>query len=163
MRPKGSADVLEDRRKKAIKLLGKRLSLHEVARRIGCHASSVLRWRNRHRALGAEGLKVRRATGRPPRLSVGQKRQLLQMLRQGPGAFGWRTQVWTTQRIAGLIQRRFGVSYHPDHIGRILHQLGWSVQKPERRAVERNEAAIRQWKATVWEGVKKTSRGWAPT
>jgi len=163
MRPKGSAEVLEDRRKRAIALLDKHFSLHEVARRIGCHASSVMRWRNLHRSLGAQGLKVRRATGRPPRLSVQQKRRLLKMLLQGPQAFGWKTQIWTTQRIARLIKKHFAVSYHHDHIGRILHQLGWTVQKPERRAVERNEQAIEQWKATVWKEVKKTSRTWAPT
>jgi transposase len=163
MRPKGSAEVLESRRQKAIELLAKRISLREVARRIGCNASSVMRWRNRHVALGEAGLKVRKTPGRPPRLSPPQKQGLLRMLLRGPEAYGWNTQVWTTKRIAQLIRRQYGIRYHPDHIGRVLHQLGWTVQKPERRAVERNEAAIQRWTDTAWERVKKTSRGWAPT
>lgn len=85
------------------------------------------------------------------------------MLLRGPEAYGWKTQVWTTKRIAQLIRQRYGIRYHPDHIGRVLHQLGWTVQKPERRAVERNEAAIQRWTDTAWERVKKTSRGWVPT
>jgi len=163
MRPKGSAEVIESRRRKAIELLGKQISLREVARRIGCNASSVMRWRNRHVAFGEAGLRVINASGRPARLSLRQKQGLLRMLLRGPEAYGWKTQVWTTKRIAQLIRQRYGVRYHHDHIGRVLHQLGWTVQKPERRAVERNEAAIQRWTDTAWERVKKTSRGWAPT
>ena len=85
------------------------------------------------------------------------------LLKQGAMAYGYRTELWTTQRISVLIERRFGVKYHRNHIGKLLHQLGWSHQKPERRAIERNEAAIVQWKRTVWPAVKKTPRGWQPT
>jgi transposase len=89
MRPKGSAEVLESRRHKAIELLAKRISLREVARRLGCNASSVMRWRNRHVALGEAGLRVRKASGRPPRLTLPQKQGLLRMLLRGPEAYGW--------------------------------------------------------------------------
>jgi transposase len=163
MRLKGSADVLEQRRHKALELLQEDVSLHEVARRVGCHASSVLRWRDRREAFGEEGLKVRSSPGRPSRLSKVQREQLLQLLLQGPGAFGWRTHVWTTGRIAQLIERHFRVVYHPDHVGRILHALRWSHQKPDRRALERNEQAIQQWKSKNWKRIKKTAKGWSPT
>ena len=163
MRLKGSAKVLEQRRRKALGLLQENVSLHEVARRIGCHASSVMRWRDRSRAFGEEGLKVRSSPGRPSRLSQLQKKQLLEFLLQGPGTFGWRTQVWTTSRIAQLIEKQFQVVYHPDHVGRILHALRWSHQKPDRRALERNEEAIQQWKNKSWKRIKKTPRGWLPT
>ena len=164
MRLKGSAEILEKRRRDALELLAKEeISLHEVARRIGCHASSVMRWRNRKKALGEEGLKVRSSPGRPLRLSQEERGKLLELLLRGPGAFGWRTEVWTTGRIAELIEREFHVVYHPDHVGRIMHALGWSHQKPDRRAIERNEKAIEEWKSEDWERVKKTPKGWSPT
>ena len=67
------------------------------------------------------------------------------------------------ERVAELIRKKFSIDYHFTHVARILHALDWSPQKPERRALERNEAAIQKWKATDWERVKKTLRGWAPT
>src|SRR4030066_73282 len=97
MRPHGSPEALEQRRRRAITLLRQKRSLHEIA-----------------------------------------------------------------QRIATLIERRLGVTYHRNHVGKLLHKLGWSHQKPERRAVERDEAAIAQWKRSVWPRVKKTPQGWQP-
>ena len=152
MRPKGSADVLLSRRQQAIKMLSEELSLNEIARRIACSPSSVMRWRDLWDALGEDGLKVRTATGRPPKMSDKQKTKLLKLLLQGPMAFGWPTDVWTTRRVAELIRKKFSIDYHYTHVARILHALGWSPQKPERRALERNEAAIQRWKATDWEG-----------
>ena len=163
MRPHGSPEALEQRRRRVVGLLKQKLSLHEIARRIGCHASSVLRWRNALRSGGVEALKAKPAPGRPPRLTAKQKGKLLKLLAQGAMAHGYRTELWTTQRIATLIERRLGVKYHRNHVGKLLHQLGWSHQKPERRAVERDEAAIAEWKSTVWPAVKKTLRGWRPT
>ena len=152
MRPKGSAKVLEARRQRAIQMLADELSLNEIARRIGCNASSVMRWRDRWDALGDEGLKVGSSSGRPPKMSVQQKAELLQLLLQGPMAFGWRTDVWTTRRIVTLIHRKFSIDYHFTHVARILHALDWSPQKPERRALERNEAPSRSGKPLTGRG-----------
>jgi len=163
MRPKGSVRELEARRRRALKLLEENLSLNEVARRLGCHPSSVMRWRDRLREFGEPGLKAQSPPGRRPRLSGEQKERLLEDLLAGPAEFGYRTQIWTTRRIAEVIEKRFGISYHRDHVGRLMHSLGWSHQKPERRAVERNESAIEEWKTQEWPRVKKTSSGWAPT
>jgi transposase len=163
MRPQGSAEQLEARRRKAMDLLSQKLSLNEIARRLGCHASSVLRWRDRLRREGPQGLKVRPTPGRPPRLSRLQKQRLVRQLLRGPTSFGYATQIWTAKRIAGLIKGLFGVSYHPAHVGRLMHGLGWSHQKPERRAVERDERAIQEWRSTRWPRVKRGLRGWAPT
>jgi len=74
----------------------------------------------------------------------------------------YRTNLWTTARIAEVIQREFGVHYHRDHVGRLMHSLQWSPQKPERRALERDEKAIERWKQKDWPRIKKTLRGWAP-
>jgi transposase len=85
------------------------------------------------------------------------------LLARGPLAHGYRTNLWTTRRIADLIQREFGVPYHRDHIGRLMRSLGWSHQKPDTRAIERDEEAIARWKQQKWPRVKKTLRGWVPT
>ena len=163
MRPHGSPRALEERRRLVVALLKQNLSLHEIARRMGCHASSVLRWRNALNSGGADALKAKPASGRPPKLTEKQKAKLVKLLAQGAMAHGYRTELWTTQRITVLIERRLGVRYHRNHVGKLLHQLGWSHQKPERRAVERNEAAIAEWKDKVWPAVKKTPQGWRPT
>ena len=67
----------------------------------------------------------------------------------------YHTDLWTCPRVADLIRARFGVSYHPDHIGRLLRSLGFSPQKPQRRAVERDEEEIRRWEAEDWPRIKK--------
>ena len=84
MRPHGSPDALEARRQRVVALLKQELSLHEIARRLGCHASSVLRWRNAWQAGGLDGLKAKPAAGRPPRLTATQKARLVRLLVQGP-------------------------------------------------------------------------------
>ena len=162
-RPRGSADLLEDRRRRALTLLDRGWSLTEVGRRVGCAAVSVMRWRDARRRGGAQALKVRFSPGRPWKLGAVERKRLVRMLLQGATAHGWRTNLWTTARIAELVRREFQVEYHRDHIGRLLHSLGWSVQKPERRALERDEAAIERWKQKDWPRIKKTLRGWAPT
>lgn len=162
MRPVGSPEELERRRRRAIALVRKGLSLNEVARRIGCHASSVMRWRNEVRRNGKNALKSKPASGRPSRLSTAQLQRLVQYLLQGSMAHGYRTDLWTTQRIANLIRAKFGVCYHRDHVGRLLHKLKWSCQKPEQRALQRNDEAIEAWKNRDWPRIKKTLGGWAP-
>ena len=163
MRPKGSAELLSDRRRRALKLLGTALSLNEVARRIGCAASSVMRWRNAWRRLGVDSLKVRFSPGRPRRLTRRQERRLVRILLQGAVANGYRTELWTTKRVAEVIQRTFHMPCHFNTAGQLLRRLGWTHQKPEGRALERDERAIKRWKRKDWAQAKKTPRGWAPT
>ena len=162
-RPKGSADLLEDRRRRALALVDSGCSLNEAARRIGCGASSVMRWLHARRRGGEEALRVRFSPGRPPKLRRKQTERLIRLLVQGAMARGYRTNLWTTARIAQLIEDEFAVRYHPNHIGRLMHRLGWSHQKPERRALERNDAAIEQWKRKKWPRIKKKPLGWGPT
>jgi transposase len=96
-------------------------------------------------------------------LAARQLRKLERILLKGPLAFGYSTDLWTTQRIVKVIESEFGVSYHRDHIGRMMKKLGWSHQKPDRRAIERDDERIRKWKDEDWPRVKKTPNGWAPT
>lgn len=162
MRPHGSPEALEERRRRASKLFRLDLSLYEIARRIGCHAASVLRWRRAWRRGGIKALKAKPAPGRPSKLSSRQKARLVPLLVQGAMAHGYRTELWTTLRIAEVIEQRFGVRYHRNHVGKLLHQLHWSPQKPEARAIERDEDAIEAWKRDVWPAVKKTPRSGRP-
>lgn len=162
-RPKGSADLIADRRRRALALLDQDLSLNEVARRIGCSPGSVMRWRNIRRRQGQRVFEVGCSPGRPLKLGLEQRRRLTKLLLKGSMAHGYRTELWTCARIAELIRKEFGVRYHRDHIGRLLRALGWSSQKPQTRAIERDEAAIQTWKRRHWPRVKKTPRGWAPT
>lgn len=163
MRPRGGAAVLEARRYRALKLLDEGRSLHEVGRLVGCAPVSVMRWRDARDEGGNAALRVRFSPGRPPKLDMRQRRRLVTLLLKGAMAHGYRTEIWTTARVAALIRKTFGVRYHRDHVGRLLHALGFSHQKPERRAVERNEEAIERWKREAWPRIKKKPRGWVLT
>jgi len=156
MRVPGSAQVLEYRRHQALELLDEGRSLHEVAGLLGCAPSSVMRWRDARDAGGEDALKAKPVSGRPPKLTDKQKRSLEKILLKGPIASGYRTDLWTTARIAQVIERKFGVRYHRDHVGRLLGQMGWSHQKPERRASQRDEKRIADWVKNDWPRVKKT-------
>lgn len=163
MRPKGPAELLSDRRKRALKLLQEKLSLNEIARRIGCAASSVMRWRNAWRRRGAEALKVRFSPGRPRRLTPRQEQRLVRILLRGAIAYGYRTEPWTTKRVAEVIQGTFHVTCHYNTAGNLLHRINWTPPKPEGRALERGEGAIERWKREDWPRLKKTPRGGVPT
>jgi transposase len=155
MRLPGSSKVLESRRRRALALVQQGLSLNAAARRLGCAPSSVMRWMEAHHRLGDAGLEVRQAPGRPRRLTVRQEARLLRELLRGALAHGYGTDLWTTKRIAEVIERTFGVHYHRAHVSRLLARNDWSPQKPERRARERDEAAIARWKRTRWPRVKR--------
>ena len=163
MRPCGSAKQLEKRRWKAMELLEEGRSLNEAGRRLGCAPISVKRWRDARAKRGDAGLQPRTVPGRPSKLTTRQKRRLVKILLRGAIKNGYRTEIWTTARIAEIIARNFGASYHRDHIGRLMKSLGFSWQKPQKRAMERDEARIEQWKREEWPRIKKTPRTWAPT
>jgi len=123
MRPRGPAERLEARRWRALRLLDRGLSLNEVGRTVGCAASSVMRWRDARRRGGAAALKVRVSPGRPPKLNPAQQGTLARLLRSAPESHGIRQDRWTSSTVARLIRSEFGVSYHPDHAGRLMRRL----------------------------------------
>jgi transposase len=155
MRPQGSPNELERRRLRAIELLRQGLQPHEVAARLGVDRRSVRRWKRAHREAGSEALRAKPTPGRPPKLSARQRGELAMMVLQSPLTFGFTTDLWTCQRIADLIRRQFGVDYHPDHVGRLLHSCGFTPQRPHRRAKERNEQEITRWVRKEWPRIKK--------
>ena len=161
MRPPGSPQELERRRVRALALLKEGLLPVEVARRVGVDRRSVRRWKRAAYRRGAAGVRAKPAPGRPPKLGAEHKHRLEALLLEGAQAAGFHTDLWTCPRVAELIERRFDVRYHVDHIGRLLHELDWSAQKPTRRALERDEKAIRRWVHERWPRVKKTLRAGA--
>ena len=134
-------------------------SLVMVAQIVGAAVSAVWQWRETFRHAGADGLAAKPAPGRPPKLNPQQRQRLPQILAVGAQHYGYPNDLWTTRRIAAVIQRELKVDYHPAQVSRILHDLGWSCQKPERRAVERNQAAIDHWKRSRWVEIKKKRAG----
>jgi transposase len=155
MRPRGSPAELEARRRRAVRLLQAGNSLTAVSRMVGAAVSAVWQWRETFRRKGDKGLAARPAPGRPRKLTSRQRRRLPKLLAAGAQAYGYRNDLWTTRRIAAVIERELHVEYHPAHVSRILADLGWSCQKPERRALERNEPAIEHWKSHRWVDIKK--------
>jgi transposase len=163
MRPHGSQEQLERRRRRAIDLLNRGLSLSAVAAKVGCSASSVFAWRERYRKRGDSGLDAKPAPGRPSRLGVRERKRLTGILLNGARAAGFPTDLWTTRRVAQVLRRQFGVDYHPNHLWRVLQGLGWSCQKPATQARERDEKAIAHWKRYQWPHIKKGSKTWRPS
>jgi len=155
MRPTGSPEELQRRRERAITLLQKGIAPVDVANRVGVDRRSVRRWNAAFRGEGAAGLAATPAPGRPCALRATHKRRLEHLLLKGARACAFPTDLWTCVRVAQVIRDRFGVDYHVDHIGRLLHALGWSPQKPTRRAIERDEAAIARGIKAEWPQVKK--------
>jgi transposase len=159
MRPLGRPEQLEKRRVRALALLQQGWMPVDVARTLNVDRRSVRRWRAAHDAQGRAGLRAKPVPGRPCKLSVRQRERLRTILLNGAIRAGYRTDLWTCARVTDVITERFGVDYHVNHVGRLLGALGFSPQKPERRARERDEDAIRTWVRSDWPRVKKTPRG----
>lgn len=144
MRPKGTAAELERRRRRAVELIEQGESPTVVARILGVRTPSIHRWRRM--AQQPHGLDARPIPGPTPRLSDYQLRQLERLLRQGAKKHGWPNELWTADRVARLIRQRFGISFHPEHVRKILkRRLGWTSQKPRRKARERDDKEVERW------------------
>ena len=152
-------DALEERRLQGARLLREGLHAAEVARRVGVHRQSVSRWEKELKASGLKGLRKAGRAGRKPRLREADLKRIEQELTRGPQRLGYETNLWTTSRVADLIERQCGVRYHPAHVWRLLQQLGWSCQRPARRALERDGEKVQWWKKKRWPKLKKKPRG----
>jgi transposase len=159
MRPHGSPEELERRRQRALALLEEGLQPVEVAQRLGVDRRSVRRWKAAERRGGPSALAARPASGRPPKLEIRLRPRLEKLLLGGAEAAGYAQDLWTCPRVAQLIAREFGVEYHVAHVGRLLRRLGWTPQRPSRRARERDEEQIRRWTKVDWPRIKKKPVG----
>ncbi len=144
------ADWKEGRRLRAWELHEAGWTGKRIAEALGVTRGAVSQWLKRARDGGREALRRRTAPGATPKLTAEQREQLPKKLAKGAERYDFIGEVWTTKRVAAVIKQEFGVHYHPAHVSRLLRQLGWTVQKPIRRATQRDEAAIATWREQTW-------------
>ena len=145
------------RRVRAGRLLQRGETPAEVARKVGAPRQTVYRWLDVLNDSGIDGLRQMSKGGRPAQLDAEQHEQLRRILLAGPQAAGFGTDLWTLKRVRETIKRHFGVQYSEVHVWRLLGKLGFSSQKPEKRAKERDEAGIKRWKKRTWPALKKSA------
>ena len=148
-------DEVTKRRVRAGRMLQRGLTPAEVAARVGVARQTVYTWKQTLDEGGIDALRERRRTGPQSKLDEAALSCLREILLESPTAHGFGTELWTLKRVQQVIQRLFGVGYSEVHIWRLLGQMGFSSQKPERRAVERDQDAIRTWKRRTWPVLKK--------
>ena len=149
---------LEKRRKDAARMFKAGTRQAEVARLLGVSRQSVSRWYKDWEKAGAKALKAAGRAGRKPKLGIGDLNKIDIALRKGARANGFNTDLWTLRRVAKVIEVTTGVHYHQGHVWRILrHSMGWSLQRPAKRAKERNEEAVKVWVSQRWPELKKKS------
>lgn len=147
---------MAERRAEGVRLLQTgELSQAQIARHLGVTEAAVSKWKKTLQREGSAALGPRTASGRPSKLSREEQQKLVELLEQGALAAGFATAQWTQARVKKVIERQFGVKYHRNYISRLLHGLGWSVQKPEARALERDEELIQAWLRKDWPRIKK--------
>lgn len=150
-------EQMEERRLEGARLLEEgQLNQQEIAQELGVSRYTVTRWARVWRESGVEGLQKRKASGRPARLGKEGQVQLLEALRKGAKAYGYGDERWILPRIAEVLKRTQDISHDPDHLSVVMRRLGWSVQRAQPKAVERNEQAIQTWVGTTLpEALKK--------
>jgi transposase len=150
-----ASDWREGRRLRAYELKQQGWKQTQIADALGVTEGAVSQWMKRAREEGVEGLRHKPPPGATPRLSEQERTKVAELLAQGAEAYGFRGDVWTCERVAIVIRKEFGVSYHPAHVSRLLKALRQSLQKPQRRANQRDEEAIERWKEERWPSLKK--------
>lgn len=148
---------LEKRRLKGIQLLKQSHTCYRVGKELWVSKQSVMRWRERYEEDGIEGVKWNGQRGRPSKLTKSQKKVLKRIILKGATSYGYPNELWITFRITEIIRKEFKVKFHQDYVGILLHQLGFSYQKPKRIALERDEKAIQSWKRERWPDIKKSA------
>lgn len=155
MKAKNKSDEAAKRRVRAARLLQAGHKPAEVAKIVGAPRQTVYRWKDVLEADGIDALRDMSKGGRPALLGAEELVRVQIALMEGPTAHGFGTPLWTLKRVRVFIEREFGVRYSEVHVWRLLGQMGFSSQRPERRALERDEAAIEEWKKRAWPRLKK--------
>ncbi len=155
MKSKSKLESGAKRRVRAARLLQAGHAPAQVAAKVGAPRQTVNRWLEVLNSQGLDALRDMSKGGRPARLGAEELSRIQVALLEGPQAHGFGTPLWTIKRVRLFIERTFGIRYSEVHVWRLLGQLGFSSQKPERRARERDEAAIEHWRKRTWPGLKK--------
>lgn len=148
-------DLEEWRRGRAVLGYLAARSVISLAAELGVTRGSVNRWLQWYEADGTDGLGTGKPSGRPPRLTAAQVAELVALIERGPLEAGYGTGVWTGPIIGDLISKRFGVGYHNHHVPRLLHQLGFSVQRPRKRLASADLKAQAIWLRVTFPKIKK--------
>jgi transposase len=127
----------------------------DIAAALDVNKGTVSRWLAIAEAEGTDALRAHPGAGPPPKLTAAQLRRLPEFLSYGAEAYGFRGEVWTCPRIAQMIKWEFGVSYHKDHVSRLMKELGWTPQVPNTRAIQRDEVAIKRWRLETWPALRR--------
>jgi transposase len=151
-------ECLEWRRFRALYLKRRGWIQRDIAEALDVSEVALSTWLASARDGGPEALRAHPAPGRPAKLTPAQRLSIPEFLWHGPEAYGFRGQVWTCDRITKVIEWEFGVRYHKDHVGRLLKNLGWTPQQPIKRAIQRDEAAIRRWREETWPELRRRAR-----
>jgi transposase len=146
---------MERIRLRAARMFEHGTSQAEVAHRLHTSRQNAHRWHRQWQQGGRAALRAAGRAGRRPKLDARARRKLERALLQGALAHGFDSDLWTLQRVATLIERLTGVRHHPSHVWRILGQLGWTLQRPQRRAAERDEQAIARWVKQDWPRIRQ--------
>ena len=155
MRSQGSASELERRRELAVARVAEGYPQAEVAAFLGVHRSTVSRWVCTARDRGADALKAKPTPGRPRRLTARQEKTVLSWIAKPPTRFGFATDLWTSRRLAALIEQRLGVHFNSNYLVEWLRLREHTPQKPAQPAKERDEAAIARWQREDWPRLQK--------
>jgi transposase len=157
LRHPGDLQWLERRRLQAAELFAQGKTRAEVAGELGVSAQTASRWHARWRDGGVAGMRTARQ-GKPAQLGPTELAKVRRVLDRGPVAAGFDNDLWTLARVAEVIERVTGVAHHPGHVWRLLKAMRWSLQRPARKAVERNEAEIARWVAEEWPQIVQTPK-----
>ena len=163
MRSNGTAKELEARRRLAVQRVSDGWSQKDVAAFLGVHPVTVGKWVARHRAKGEAGLEAKPTPGRPPFLTPDQEKTVLGWLADPPSRHGFPTDLWTARRVAGLIERKLNVKFHPHYLREWLAKRDYTPQKPAQPAKQRDPAEIDRWVKDDWPRIQKKSRPRTPT
>lgn len=156
MRPAGDQKKLEQIRQKAVmQVVKEKKGTAEVAKKFRVGQRSVQKWVKRYSQRGPQGILATKIPGRPWKLTGNQKKKLQKILLSGAQACGFSSDLWTCPRVNRMVGEKFGIQYHVHHIAKLLKNLGWSAQRPQHRAIERDEAKIAHWKRYIWREIKK--------
>jgi transposase len=153
--PTKRTDWREGRRIRAWELHEAGWKQTKIAQALGVAQGTVSQWLKAAQQGGTEALRRRPAPGPTPKLTPEQRARLPELLKMGAEYFGFVGEVWTGKRVVQVIENHFGVRYHPEYIPRLLRSIGWSLQKPARRAMQRDEDKVEQWKQEEWSTLKK--------
>ena len=154
-RTPGSSEQNEKKRLKAIEIIKDGATQAEAAKQVKVILRTVQRWWKLYRDHGIDGLKSTKATGRPCRLKKRETEKLKKILIKGAVAAGFPNELWTSKRVLSVIKSEFGADYHANHLPRLLRSLGFTPQRPQREAAEKNHVQIKKWVRYTWTRIKK--------